>query len=152
MCFRDIYNKVEEVKDLNIKGLLDYLGINLIYKEIIPLDKKAMVINNGSITIFIKNNLDDIELRNVLLHEVGHSIFDSNHYLSNHRTEENNANLFMCLYLVHNEIWKDTYFDTYLIYSGISPKVARQFNDRVWQFKNQQIMQYGLTHQFDVNI
>ena len=47
----------------------------------------------------------------------------------------------MCLYLVHNEIWNDDFFDEFLIYQGVDSKVARRFNDSVWQYKRQKILQ-----------
>ncbi len=137
MCFKDIYNKVEELKDYSIEGILAELGVDVIYTCSIPLNKTGVYINTDNPTILIRNDLSKQDERNVLLHEIGHSLFDYGCHISNHRKEENNANLFMCLYLINNNIWEAEYFDHYLIYKGVEPKIARQFNDRVWQYKHQ---------------
>lgn len=136
MCFKDIYDKVNELKDRNLYSIMDDLGVNLVYQEYVPLNKQAICIYNQA-TIIVSNKLNEQQEKIVLLHELGHLLFDVGCHVSNHRTEENNANLFMCLYLVHNEIWDFEFFDVYLIHEGVDPKVARQFNDRVWQYKNQ---------------
>lgn len=149
MSFKAIYEKVEELKDLDLGTMLKELEISIIFQDEIPMNKKAILVENY---IIIKSELREFEYKDVLLHEIGHFLFNDCSYFSNHKTEENNANLFMCLYLIHNRIWDSNYFDAFLIYEGVSPIIARKFNDQVWQFKNQQIMQYGLTHQYDVNI
>lgn len=146
MCTKEVFDKVEELKDYCVATIIEELGFCVVYQECIPLGKKAMGIPDLS-TIVVSNNLAEQEERNALLHEIGHLLFGRNTYLSNQHAEENKANLFMCLYLVHNEIWESEYFDTYLIYKGVSPRIARQFNDWIWQFKHQQIMENGLYYQ-----
>lgn len=142
MCFKDIYMKVEELKDHSISTILDNMNIDVIYQECMPLGKQAVALPENN-SIVISNILPEQNEKNILLHEIGHLLFDKRCTLANHRTEENNANIFMCLYLIHNEIWDSDYFDTYLIYNGVQPKIARRFNDSVWQFKNQQILEHG---------
>lgn len=138
MSFKEIYQKVENLKDLSIESILERYSIQVIFMDVLPFDKLAIQCDQS---IVLKNGLKNHEYKLLVLHEIGHYLFDRKCYYCNHRTEENNANIFMCLYLVHNEIWDDQYFDEYLIYQGIEPKVARYFNDCVWQFKRQQILQ-----------
>lgn len=138
MCFKDIYARADELKDLSIESILDELDIDVTYMDVLPLGKDAMFVDKS---IVVSNHLSDEKTKVVLLHEIGHYLFDKGIHCYNHRTEENNANIFMCLYLVHNEIWDSDYFDEYLIYQGVPPKVARYFNETVWQFKRQHILQ-----------
>ncbi len=137
MCFKNIYNKVEELKDYSVETILAELDIVVIYTNSIPLNKNGIYIKTNTPTILIRNDLSQQDEQNILLHEIGHCLFDYGYHISNHRKEENNANLFMCLYLINNNIWEAEYFDHYLIYKGVEPKIARQFNDRIWQYKYQ---------------
>lgn len=134
MSFKDIYKKVEEFQGLGIHDILDQLDIDVIHRECLPLDKMSMYVDK---CILINNSLSEQMERNALLHEIGHALFDKGCYLANHRTEENNANWFMCLFLIFEGFWEYDYFDEFLIYEGVPPKIARQFNDGVWQYKRQ---------------
>lgn len=140
MCFKDIYEKVEELKKYDLNELLENLGIRLIIAK--DIDDEALYINYlEHPTILIKSEkLNDC----ILFHEIGHYLFDRKTHLANKRTNENNANIFMCLMLLRNEIWEYDYFDTYLINQGVHPKTARTFNDSVHQRKLQ--IKYDLVY------
>lgn len=140
MCFKDIYEKVEELKEYDLNELLENLGIRLIIAK--DIDEEALYINYlEHPTILIRNK----KIKEcVMFHEIGHYLFDRKTHLANKRTNENNANIFMCLMLLKNEIWEYDYFDTYLINRGVQPKVARIFNDSVHQRKLQ--IKYDLVY------
>lgn len=140
MCFKDIYDKVEELKEYELNELLDKLGIRLIITK--EIDEEALYINYlEHPTILIKRKkINDC----ILFHEIGHYLFDRKTHLANKRTNENNANIFMCLMLLDNKIWEYDYFDAFLINCGVQPKVARTFNDSVFQRKLQ--IKYDLVY------
>ncbi len=135
MCFRKIYSKVEELKYLSINELIELLQVDIKYSD--NIDCKAMYIRYIKPTIVIKSNLTSYDSNLAILHEIGHHLFNRGSWLLNQRTEENNANLFMCLYLLKNEIWECDFFDWHLINLGVTPSIARMFNERVYQYKLQ---------------
>ena len=99
MCFKEIYNKVQECLNYDIYELLKIENIDIVRDNDLTYGRKAVLMSyNGFTIIFLKEGLDDQEERNLILHELGHYYFDKRCFLSNKRTEENNANLFMCLY------------------------------------------------------
>lgn len=140
MCFKDIYEKVEELKEYDLNELLENLDIRLFIAN--DIDEEALYINYlEHPTILIRSK----KIKEcVMFHEIGHYLFDRKTHLANKRTNENNANIFMCLMLLKNEIWEYDYFDTYLINQGVQPKVARTFNDSVHQRKLQ--IKYDLVY------
>lgn len=140
MCFKDIYEKVEELKEYDLNELLENLGIRLFIAN--DIDEEALYINYlERPTILIRSK----KIKEcVMFHEIGHYLFDRKTHLANKRTNENNANIFMCLMLLRNEIWEYDYFDTYLINQGVHPKTARTFNDSVHQRKLQ--IKYDLVY------
>lgn len=133
MCFKDIYEKVEELKDCSIKELLELLSIRIIVFN--NIEKEAIYMNYLDCPTIMIKNFDVLDC--VLLHEIGHCLFDRTIHLANKRMNQNNANIFMCLMLLRNNIWECDYFDTYLINQGVIPKVAIRFNDSVQQRKIQ---------------
>ncbi|MGL4362197.1 MAG: ImmA/IrrE family metallo-endopeptidase [Cellulosilyticaceae bacterium] len=135
MGFNCIYEVVEEIKDKDVHELLCDYGIEVMYVD--DLDVDAMYIHTSRPRIIIRNDLDADKTNIVLLHELGHYLFDKKSWLSNQRTNENNANLFVCLHLIKNKIWEHNCFYGYLIDCGLSPKIARAFNDRTYQYKLQ---------------
>lgn len=140
MCFKDIYEKVEELKDYNLDELVEILNLKIVVTR--NLDCEAMYIDYiEQPTILIRSKTIN---ECVMFHEIGHCLFDRKTHLANKRTNENNANIFMCLMLLRNEIWEYDYFDTYLINQGVQPKVARMFNDSVHQRKLQ--IKYDLVY------
>lgn len=135
MCFKNIYGKVEELKNYSVSELIELLDIELIYSN--ELEVKSVYMKKDKPIIILQVDLSGLERDIVLLHEIGHHLFNRDTWLYNQRTNENNANLFMCLYLLKNEIWSYEYFDRYLIDLGVTPIVARMFNERVHQHKLQ---------------
>lgn len=132
MCFKDIYEKVEDLKNYSISELIEKLNINVIVNY--DIDCEAIYVNYLKPTIIVSS----YEVKDcILLHEIGHSLFDRIVHVANKTTNENNANIFMCLMLLKNDIWNADFFDTYLINQGVNPKVARKFNDAVYQRKIQ---------------
>lgn len=140
MCFKDIYEKVEELKELSIDEIIERLNIKVILIENLECD--AMYVDYlEQPTILAKNKfIND----GVMYHEIGHCLLDRKTHLANKRTNENNANTFMCLMLLKNDIWSYDYFDTYLINQGVQPSIARTFNDSVHQRKLQ--IKYDLVY------
>lgn len=140
MSFKEIYEMVEKLKELSIEDLLDLLDINIVIN---PNTDKAIYVNYQNCpTIVVQENVTEIA-KCILLHEIGHHLLDRCSYLNN-RANENNANTFMCLMILKNDIWNSDYFDTYLINQGVKPKVARAFNDAVQQRKIQ--IKYDLAY------
>ncbi len=136
MCFKDIYNKVEECLDYDLYELLEKENIDVVRDNDLVFGKCARIMSYNSMTIiFLKEGLDDQEERNLLLHELGHYYFDKKCYLSNKRTEENNANLFMCLYLLKNDIWEDFIFHYFLIGQGVEKKISMSVNEQIIQYR-----------------
>lgn len=140
MCFKDIYDKVEELKEYDLNELLENLGIRLIIAK--DIDEEALYINYLEHPTILIGSKKIKEC--VMFHEIGHYLFDRKTHLANKRTNENNANVFMCLMLLRNEIWEYDYFDSFLINCGIQPKIARMFNDSVQQRKLQ--IKYDLVY------
>lgn len=140
MCFKDIYEKVEELKELSIDEIIERLNIKVILIENLECD--AMYVDYlEQPTILVRNKFIN---KCVVLHEIGHCLFDRKTHLANKRINENNANTFMCLMLLKNDIWSYDYFDTYLINQGVQPRIARTFNDSVYQRKLQ--IKYDLVY------
>lgn len=54
MCFKDIFAKINELKDMSVSGIVEELGIDVMFVETIPLDKEAMKIEK---TIILRNVL-----------------------------------------------------------------------------------------------
>lgn len=54
MCFKDIFAKINELKDMSVSGNVEELGIDVMFVETIPLDKEAMKIEK---TIILRNVL-----------------------------------------------------------------------------------------------
>lgn len=140
MCFKNIYDKVEELKELSIDEIVEMLNIKVILIE--NLDCDALYVDYlEQPTILIRNKF----ITNcVMYHEIGHCLLDRKTHLANKRTNENNANTFMCLMLLKNDIWNADYFDYYLINCGVKPRVAKSFNDSVHQRKIQ--IKYDLVY------
>ena len=100
--FKDIYKKVDELKEYNVYELINLFKIRIIQCDI---DNKGLFINSSSPTMLVSFKISDSERDLVVLHELGHYLFDRKSFLCNQRTNENNANTFMCLYLIKNEIY-----------------------------------------------
>lgn len=136
MSFNDIYNKIEELKELNIYSIIERESIDIVYDNDVVYGRNSRIMKYGNHTIvFIKQGLDEMLERNCLLHELGHYYFDKFCFCSNKRTEENNANLFMCLYLINNDIWASEHYQSYLISQGVHHKIASAVNDQIFQYK-----------------
>ena len=79
MCFKEIYEKVDKCIEYDIYELLENENIDIVRDNDWAVGRLARIMSYGSNTIiFLKEGLDN--------------------------QEENNANLFMCLYLLKNEI------------------------------------------------
>lgn len=140
MCFKEIYEKVDECLNYDIYELLKKENIDIVRDNDLTYGRKALMMSyDGFTIIFLKEGLDDQEERNLLLHELGHFYFDKKCSLYNKRTEENNANLFMCLYLLKNNIWVDLIFYYYLIGQGVDKKIALLVNDQILQYRFNQL-------------
>lgn len=136
MCFEKVYGKVEECKQYSVYELVNMEGIDIIRDDDLTQGRKAkMMSHEGNTIIFLQEGLSDQEEENLLLHELGHYYFDSGCSFVNKRMEENNANLFMCLFLIKNDIWQSQYFQEYLMSLGIDHKITNQVNDMIMQFK-----------------
>lgn len=136
MCFKKVYERVNECLEYDVYELLEKEEIDIVRDNDMTYGKKALIMSYDSLTIiFLNEGLDDQEERNLILHELGHYYFDSKCAFSNKRTEENNANLFMCLYLLKNDIWSDLTFSCYLINHGIEKRIAYYVNELVIQYK-----------------
>lgn len=136
MCFKEIYNKVQECLNYDIYELLEIENIEIVRDNDLTYGRLARIMSyDGNTIIFLKEGLDDQQERNLILHELGHYYFDKKCFLSNKRTEENNANLFMCLYLLKNDIWDDLIYYQYLINQGIEKKISMLINEMIIQYR-----------------
>lgn len=136
MCFKEIYEKVDECKNYGVYELLRNENIEIVRDNDLTYGRLARIMSYDSNTIiFIKEGLTDQEERNLLLHELGHFYFDKKCSLYNKRTEENNANLFMCLYILKNDIWNDLIYYCYLIEQGVEKKISMFVNEQIIQYR-----------------
>lgn len=140
MCFKKIYEKVNTCLNYDVYELLKKENIDIVRDDDMTYGRQALIMSyDGMIIIFLKEGLTDQEERNLILHELGHFYFDKKCSLYNKRTEENNANLFMCLYLLKNDIWNDLIFYYYLIDQGIEKKTSLFVNDQIIQYRFNQL-------------
>lgn len=140
MCFKEIYEKVNECLNYDVYELLKKENIDIVRDNDLTYGRKALMMSYDGFTVFfLKEGLDDQEERNLLLHELGHFYFDKKCSLYNKRTEENNANLFMCLYLLRNDIWNDSIYYCYLVNQGVEKKTSMYVNEQIIQYKYNQL-------------
>lgn len=142
MCFNEVYEKVQYCLEYDIFEILQQEKIDIVRDSDLCYGKSARLMShqNKSI-IFLQEGLSDQEERNLILHELGHFYFDSESAYKNSRVEETNANLFMCLYILKNDIWDYNDFQCYLINEGIDKKIAYQINEMI--FQNKMAKKYG---------
>ena len=68
-------------------------------------------------------------------------ISDAALQIRNIRREENEANIFACLYLLDNRIYDNEYYDTYLCSVGVPVRIADYVQECIYQYK--QVKRWG---------
>ena len=104
MEFKKIMERVEVIKSLSTKNMLDNEGIDVIYDETLCYGRDSRIVKGyGQVVIFIKPGLPEQYENFLLLHELGHfylhmmtGISDTALQIRNIRREENEANIFAC--------------------------------------------------------
>lgn len=136
MKFKAVYEKVESIKQFSLSELIHMEDIDIIRDNDLTFNRKARIMShNHKIIIFLQEALSDQEEEILILHELGHFYFDSRITLANKRMEERTANLFMCLYILKNDIWSCNYYQQYLINKGIDSIIANDINEMIRQYK-----------------
>ncbi|WP_320973832.1 ImmA/IrrE family metallo-endopeptidase [Dysgonomonas capnocytophagoides] len=141
--------KVELIKNLSVNQMVSVEGIDIIYDEALCYGRDSRIDRGyGQVVIFIKPGLPDQHENFLLLHELGHyflhmrtGISDIALQLRNTRREENEANIFACLYLLDNQIHDNEYYDTYLCSVGVPVKIADYVQECIHQYK--QVRRWG---------
>ena len=149
MEFKKIMERVEVIKSLSTKNMLDNEGIDVIYDETLCYGRDSRIVKGyGQVVIFIKPGLPEQYENFLLLHELGHfylhmmtGISDTALQIRNILREENEANIFACLYLLNNLIYDNEYYDTYLCSVGVPVKIADYVQECIYQYK--QVKRWG---------
>ena len=123
MEFIKIMEKVADLNSLSIKDMIESEGIDVIYDEVLCYGRDSRIDKGyGQVVIFVKPDLPEQYEKFLLLHELGHfhlhmttGISDAALQIRNIRREENEANIFACLYLLDNQIYDSEYYDTCII-------------------------------------
>ncbi len=128
MTFNEIYALVEEKRTLSIEQMLKECNADIVRDNDLMrgFEARSMIIDDVFV-IFLQEGLPDIRENYLILHELGHFYCDT--------SKERDANLFVCLYLINNQIWEDCYFQEYLVCNGADRKVADQVNDAIYSYK-----------------
>lgn len=136
MKFKIVYEKVESIKQFSLSELIYMEGIDIVRDNDLTFNRKArMMSHDNKHIIFLQEALSDQEEEILILHELGHFYFDSRITLANKRMEERTANLFMCLFILKNNIWNCEYYQQYLINNGINSGIANDINEMIRQYK-----------------
>lgn len=136
MKFKIVYEKVESLKQYSLSELINMEGIDIVRDNDLTFNRKArMMSHDNKSIIFLQEALSDQEEEILILHELGHFYFDSRITLANKRMEERTANLFMCLFVLKNNIWNCEYYQQYLIKKGINNGIANDVNEMIKQYK-----------------
>ena len=149
MEFKKIMEKVDDLKNLSPKDLINSEGIDVIYDEALCYGRDSRIDKGyGQVVIFINPGLPEQYEQFLLLHELGHfylhmttGISDAALQIRNIRREENEANIFACLYLLDNQIYDNEYHDTYLCSVGVPAKIADYVQEYIYQYK--QVRKWG---------
>lgn len=149
MEFIKIMEKVADLNSLSIKDMIESEGIDVIYDEVLCYGRDSRIDKGyGQVVIFVKPDLPEQYEKFLLLHELGHfhlhmttGISDAALQIRNIRREENEANIFACLYLLDNQIYDSGYYDTYLCSVGVPSKIADYVQECIYQYK--QVRKWG---------
>lgn len=149
MEFIKIMEKVADLNSLSIKDMIESEGIDVIYDEVLCYGRDSRIDKGyGQVVIFVKPDLPEQYEKFLLLHELEHfhlhmttGISDAALQIRNIRREENEANIFACLYLLDNQIYDSEYYDTYLCSVGVPTKIADYVQECIYQYK--QVRKWG---------
>lgn len=146
MKFEEIMNCVNEHLVSDVYELLKELDIDIAYDNDLAGNKECRIFSckDGN-CVFIKENLNPLYEQFLLLHEMGHYLmhYGVSTYFTPAGRLEHEANMFVCLWLIKNDIDSTQYYDQYLIGCGVPISVAVDFQDTLYQFR--QTQRYGNT-------
>ena len=144
MKFEEIIDCVNKHIDNDIYGLLNDLDVDIVYDNDLAGNEECRIFScaDGN-CVFIKEKLNPLYEQFLLLHELGHYLmhYGMSTYFTPAGRLEHEANTFVCLWLIRNDICSAQCYDQYLINCGVPVNVALDFQDTLYQYRQSKL--YG---------